>query len=146
MDNLPKQSLLTLFKEIKILMDKCLKSQLNCGDFTIPQTMIIYNLAHSRKMKIGELSERLGLTNSTISGIVDRLEDQGIVTRQRSTVDRRVVYVELSPEHSKMYSLDDELDQYLADIISEIPPDQMHSIMEGLTILKRTFTKHLNHD
>lgn len=137
------QSMLTLFKEVKGLIDKGLKNKLHYGDFTIPQTMIIYNLAHEGKMKISELSEKMGLTNSTISGIIDRLEDQKIVTRQRCTVDRRVVYVDLTPEHRKKTNeISEDLDRYFEDIISEIPPEQIKNIMESLNILKETFSRH----
>jgi len=41
---------------------------------------------------LGALSDR------PLTGIVDRLEEQGFVRRERSTEDRRVVVVELTPE------------------------------------------------
>ncbi|NLI93187.1 MAG: MarR family transcriptional regulator [Peptococcaceae bacterium] len=136
--------LLTLLKEIRSLIDKCLKNKLDLGDFTVPQTMIIYNLAHNGKMKISELSEKMGLTNSTVSGIVDRLEDHGVVSRQRSTEDRRVVFVNLTPEHqAKHENMDANLDKYFEDILEDIPPQQMDSIIESLTILKDTLNRKL---
>jgi DNA-binding MarR family transcriptional regulator len=143
MENSAAQSLLTLLKEIKTIIDKCLKNKLHYGDFTIPQTMIICNLTRSGKMKISELSERMGLTNSTVSGIVDRLEDQGIFARRRCNVDRRVVYVELAPEQKGAYALTEDPDKYLENIILEIPSEQLNLIMESLTILKNTFSGHL---
>jgi DNA-binding MarR family transcriptional regulator len=140
-----EQSLLTLMKEIKSLIDKCLKNKLNLGDYTVPQTMIIYNLAHHGIMKISELSEKMGLTNSTVSGIVDRLEDQGVVIRQRSTKDRRVVYVELTPEHRKKHQdMYNNLDKYFADILSDIPPSEMQSITKSLNILKNALASKLD--
>lgn len=144
MGNQTEQSLLTLLKEIRSLIDKCLKTKLNLGDYTMPQTMIMYNLAHHGKMKISELSEKMGLTNSTVSGIVDRLEDQGVVTRQRSTEDRRVVYVEFSPEHQKKHQdIHDNLDKYFDEILADIPSNDMESIIQSLTILKNALANNL---
>lgn len=144
MDKHEEQSLLTLLKEIRSLIDKCLKTNLNLGKYTIPQTMIIYNLAHNGKMKISELSEKMGLTNSTVSGIVDRLEDQGVVIRQRSTKDRRVVYVAFTPEHEKKHQdMHANLDKYFEAILADIPPNEMELIIKSLLILKNTLSTNL---
>ncbi len=137
------KSILTLLREIRSLIDKSLKIKLNIGNFTMPQTMIIYYLASHGKMKISELSEKMGLTNSTVSGIVDRLEDQGVVFRERSTKDRRVVYVQFTPEHKKTYhDMNDNLDKYFSEMLVAIPSDQMSTIMVSLNILKETLAAH----
>lgn len=138
-----EQSLLTLLREIRSLIDKSLKNKLNMDDFTMPQTMIIYNLANNDKMKISDLSEKMGLTNSTVSGIVDRLEDQGVVYRERSTKDRRVVFVQFTPEHKKKYiDMHDNVDKYFDDMLAQIPPSQMETIMVSLNILKEAISNH----
>lgn len=137
------KSILTLLREIRSLIDKSLKSKLDLGNFTMPQTMIIYNLANHGKMKISELSEKMGLTNSTVSGIVDRLEDQGVVFRERSTEDRRVVYVQFTPEHKKNYQdLNDNLDKKFNEMLAAIPQGQMETIIESLNVLKETLSSH----
>lgn len=138
-----EQSLLTLLREIRSLIDKNLKNELNISDFTMPQTMIIYNLANNEKMKISELSKKMGLTNSTVSGIVDRLEDQGVVVRERSKKDRRVVYVQFTQEHKKKYiDMHDNLDKYFDDILASIPSDQMKTIMVSLNVLREALANH----
>ena len=52
-------------------------------------------------MKITEFSNQLCLSNSTVSGIIDRLEKQEMVVRERSEEDKRVVYVSISPNLKK---------------------------------------------
>lgn len=44
-----------------------------------------------------QLAERLFSDVSTVNGLVNRLEKQGLIYRERSTNDRRVVYVKLTP-------------------------------------------------
>ena len=67
-------------------------------NLTAPQGMLIGILIHNGKMKITDLSEKLGLSSSTVSGIVDRLEKQEMVTRTRSLEDRRVVFVDVTDD------------------------------------------------
>jgi len=134
-----EKSILTLLREIRSLIDRSLKIKLNLGDFTMPQTMVIYNLANHGKMKISDLSQKMGLTNSTVSGIVDRLEDQGVVFRERSSIDRRVVYVQFTDEHRKKYQdMNDNLDKHFSEMLKDIPPAQMENIIISLHTLKKT--------
>ena len=61
---------------------------------------------HSKQggLTIGELSEHLGLACSTVSGIVDRLQRDGWVRRNRPTSDRRIVKVELTSKAERLFS------------------------------------------
>jgi DNA-binding MarR family transcriptional regulator len=44
-------------------------------------------------LSLSELSEKMSARNSTITGIVDRMERDGLVVRERSQSDRRVVLI-----------------------------------------------------
>lgn len=44
-------------------------------------------------MTVGDLGSRLALTSGAMTGLIDRLEDTGLVSRERSTEDRRRVLV-----------------------------------------------------
>jgi DNA-binding MarR family transcriptional regulator len=46
----------------------------------------------------GELAEELGLTNASITALVDRLERAGYVVRLRNDRDRRKVTIQAGPE------------------------------------------------
>ena len=45
-----------------------------------------------------EIADRLIQVVPAITGLIDRLEKQGLVVRRRCTEDRRVVYVEITDE------------------------------------------------
>jgi len=53
-------------------------------------------------MPLGELSKKMYLHPSTITGVVDRLEKRGYVLRHRDQEDRRVVKVQLTPKGKKL--------------------------------------------
>ena len=76
-------------------------AQLN---LTFPQALVLNVLGEEGAVPISLLAERTGSANSTVSGIVDRLEKLGLARRQRSESDRRVIYVYTTPEYARMRS------------------------------------------
>jgi DNA-binding MarR family transcriptional regulator len=53
-------------------------------------------LSFSGHMTAGELARATGLTTASITGVVDRLEEAGFVTRERDPHDRRRVVVQIN--------------------------------------------------
>jgi DNA-binding MarR family transcriptional regulator len=60
------------------------------------QAIVVRLLAEPRPM--GELAEAMHCDNSNITGIVDRLEERGLVERQPAEYDRRVKLIALTPD------------------------------------------------
>lgn len=91
-------------------------------DLTFPQAMVLTALQEDGEMPISHLAEYTGSANSTVSGIVDRLEKLELVKRVRSDEDRRVIYVALT-------------DKYRAALQSEQPNvnDCFSGVLEKLT-------------
>ena len=105
---------------------------------TRPQGMLMGTLAHHGKMKISDLSEKLELSNSTVSGILDRLEKHGLILRTRSESDRRVVFVEVSPESRKIFEERlGEIEKIIAGKLSKANAEELEIMLEGLAVLKR---------
>lgn len=105
---------------------------------TAPQGMVIGALSKLGQIKISELSERLALSNSTVSGIVDRLEKMSFVERVRSEEDRRVVYVKLSSEFKAMHQdFHCKAEKNIEDLMLKAAPEELNKISEGLHALKK---------
>lgn len=49
-------------------------------------------------LTMGVLAQRIGVTDKTVTGVVDRMERDAFVTRERNADDRRVVQVVLAPK------------------------------------------------
>ncbi|WP_257447274.1 MarR family winged helix-turn-helix transcriptional regulator [Archangium lipolyticum] len=64
---------------------------------TPPQLHSVAWLGRDGPLSMGELARRVGVTEKTITGIVDRLEREGYAQRARDSSDRRVVHVSLTP-------------------------------------------------
>ena len=69
---------------------------------TGPQLSVVKMLEELGDMSLSELSEKIRAQNSTVTGIVDRMEREGLVDRKRSSDDRRVVNIRLTDKGSKL--------------------------------------------
>ena len=88
---------------------------------TGPQIWAVKTIHQLGKIRISELAKAMYLHPATVVGIVDRLEKQGLVNRERSTDDRRVVDVLLTPKGQKL--------------VTESPEVASNKIIHGLETL-----------
>jgi DNA-binding MarR family transcriptional regulator len=58
---------------------------------TAPQIHALLWLGHDGPLTMGEIARRVSVTEKTVTGIVDRLERDGFLRRERDAADRRVV-------------------------------------------------------
>jgi MarR family transcriptional regulator, organic hydroperoxide resistance regulator len=79
-----------------------------------PQVMALRVLDPERPLPMHELASACHLDNSTITGIVDRLEEQGLVERRSDERDRRVKMVAATDEGAKVCGK-------LGEILQEAP-------------------------
>jgi MarR family transcriptional regulator, organic hydroperoxide resistance regulator len=70
---------------------KCAK-----GDLTQGQIRALFTIDKSGEATAGELAKAAELSPASVSTMLDNLEREGIVSRQRSEQDRRVVVVTLT--------------------------------------------------
>ena len=64
---------------------------------TMPQAKLLYLLGAAGELHMSDLVHRLGVSLSTISGLVDKVVDQGLASRREDPADRRQVVVALTP-------------------------------------------------
>lgn len=60
-------------------------------ELTFSQLRLLFHLREQGPVSISKLAENLGVTVPTASGVVDRIERHGLVTRRHRADDRRVV-------------------------------------------------------
>jgi len=72
------------------------------ADLTGPQLTVVKILEQIGDLSLSELSERIRAQNSTVTGIIDRMERENLVTRERSKEDRRVVYIRLTTKGRRL--------------------------------------------
>lgn len=136
-ENNSKLETARLYFEVGKILKHRMHKTLGNGNLTLPQSIVIGTLIKSGKIKISELSAKVNLSNSTVSGILDRLEKQGLIARTRSEEDRRTVYVQLTDKFEEIHrGAYKKAEESFEDLLKEATREQIEKINEGLTILK----------
>jgi MarR family transcriptional regulator, organic hydroperoxide resistance regulator len=69
---------------------------------TGPQLTVVKLLEQLGDLSLSSLSSRIKAQNSTVTGIIDRMEREGLVKRERSEADRRIVLIRLTPKGRRL--------------------------------------------
>lgn len=123
----------------KTLRDKFFEMTKQYG-FTLPQIGVIFKLNTDPFISLQGLSEHMGLSKSTVSGIIDRLVAQGVVLREIPPENRRMVRLSLSQEFVKNHNLFKLKEEYLNHIIRDAQPEELEIIIHGLEKLYSLIT------
>jgi DNA-binding MarR family transcriptional regulator len=116
-----------------------LRVPLTAPQLSALQILVEEHGASEGGVSISELSRRMGLAHSTVSGIVDRLERRRLVSRTPQPQDRRFVLIELTP--AVKHWLQDELPAArlgpLAQAMEKASERQRLSILASLAELRQ---------
>ncbi len=100
---------------------------------TGPQLWAIKVLADGTPLKASEVARRMYLHPATVVGILDRLEARELVTRTRSTEDRRVVEIELTDKGRELVTQSPEVAQgLLVKGLETLSDEKLVHLEEGL--------------
>ena len=79
-----------------LAMTKLYKPLLDALDLTYPQYLVMLVLWERDDITVSALGERLSLDSGTLTPLLKRLEQAGLLKRQRSSADERKVHVVLT--------------------------------------------------
>ena len=80
-----------------------------------------------------EVADRMVAVVPGITGLVDRLEACGLVTRERSTEDRRVVHVAITPKALELLArIDAPLDALQRKLLGHLTGDELRELIRLL--------------
>jgi len=97
------------------------------------QAYTLLALPQNESMTMNDLSEKMGLANSTMTHTVDLLVKKQLVERENDPDDRRVVRVRLSPRGQETRnSLEQTLQGFFEQIAQEIPAEIRSVVLESL--------------
>ncbi|ADR20473.1 organic hydroperoxide resistance transcriptional regulator [Marivirga tractuosa] len=71
-------------------------------DITYPQYLVLLVLWQHNAQTVNKISERLLLETNTVTPLLKRLENKGLLKRERSREDERTVQVSLTAEGEKL--------------------------------------------
>lgn len=100
---------------------------------TGPQNICLREIQRRGSLNPGQLARAVALRPPTVSGILDRLEARGLVTRRRRHDDKRQVRVELTPTgETVLGQTPPPLQELFTERLAALPPERRRSIADAL--------------
>ncbi|HEY9369108.1 MarR family transcriptional regulator [Streptomyces sp.] len=93
---------------------------------TAARAGVLWALFHDGPMTQRALATRLGVTPRNVTGLLDALQEDGLVVREPHPTDRRATLVSLTDEGRSVTSaLRGGRDELAALLFADVPPDQL---------------------
>jgi len=98
---------------------------------TLPRFDLLAQLDRAPKgMTLGELSQRMMVSNGNVTGLVDRLVEQGLIDRRRSSRDRRSQIVSLTAEGRKFFrAMARANGDWIGDMLAGLTPEEIDTLL-----------------
>lgn len=98
--------------------------------------LIVLNSDGPLPMRV--LAEVLDVSQASATGIVDRMEQRGLVARERDEADRRIVRVVLTESgRSLVEGVADQRRDHLARLIDILSDDDAAALLQGMRAMRR---------
>ena len=103
---------------------------------TTPQFNALLVLRENAGMTIGDLGSRMYLASSTATDLIDRMERDGLVARERDSSDRRVVRLRmLEKGHEMIRQVLENRKHYLIELLSKLSREEIEALKKSLESL-----------
>lgn len=90
------EQLLSAIRRIVRSVDLRSRQLVRSHGLTGPQMLLIKELLAMGETTVSRLADRVNLSQATVTDILNRLENRGLITRTRSDQDRRCVFIKLT--------------------------------------------------
>jgi len=132
-----------------LLIEKRIRTRLR-DDFgtALPRFDLMAQLErHPDGLRMGELSQRLMVTGGNVTGLVDQLVAEGLVTRAPTARDRRALVVKLTARGKEAFdAMAGEHERWIEAMFGGLAPSERTRLHELLGSLKHTLTAGPNGD
>lgn len=106
------------------------------ANLTMPQLKVLWVLAINGSASGHDLGDAIGVSLATISGIVDRLCAQELVTRREDPRDRRVRRIELTPSGQELVdSIMVAGDEHQRRLLSRLNVGQLRLVLSAIELM-----------
>ena len=126
-------------RAVRQILNRPIEAMIESGGLTGPQQGTMRVLVESDGLSLKDLSKELGLAHSTVSGIVDRLEKQGLVKRQTDEADRRLAKLVVTDQVRKfLRETWPALEMHpLAEAMRAATNAEREQVLQGVRTLRR---------
>jgi DNA-binding MarR family transcriptional regulator len=101
---------------------------------TITQLRSLFVIANRGSTNFRKLADALRVTPSNVTGIIDRLEEQGLVSRTQNPEDRREMTLQVTDKgEALVFSLRETEIEQMTRILSLLSSEELMFLAKGLT-------------
>ncbi len=117
---------------------------LNKIDLTYPQYLVMLVLWEYKEQTVTNIGDKLRLDSGTLTPLLKRLEQKGLVSRSRSTSDERVVNITLTKAGEELKAKVKNLPKNMMASL-QLPMEELKALKESVErILKIIYQKNEN--
>jgi DNA-binding MarR family transcriptional regulator len=108
---------------------------------SMAQLNILYTLKRCGEMPMSRLAEMLNVSLSNATGLIDRIEERGLVERSRVPEDRRIVLIRVTPAGEQMLGELDILgDELLRSVLGRLSPTECAAVGTAFASIRDALT------
>jgi DNA-binding MarR family transcriptional regulator len=120
-----EKTLRTTIRQLQKGMNEILGEDINRSEF-----FLLKYLQENEKAKVSTISKELNVTASHITTVADSLVKKGLIERERSTTDRRIVEMGLSDRGIELIQqLNEYKTNYLFSTMDELTNDDLQKLI-----------------
>lgn len=137
------QRITELIRAIRLRLSHATGPVIAESRLTMAQISLIEILVEADGLSLKDLSQRMGLAQSTVSGIVDRLAHRQLVQRRTDHADKRITRVYVT-EHVRTFVATSPVLHSPNDLIEALQratSNERERIVDGLETLYRLFPR-----
>jgi DNA-binding MarR family transcriptional regulator len=108
------------------------------GKLSLVHLNVMMTLDADGPLPMGALAEAMDVSQASVTGIVDRMEQRGLVERQRDGEDRRVVKVALTDEGRQLIgTLAAQRREHMAQLLEDLSEEELQGFLLGVRGMRR---------
>jgi DNA-binding MarR family transcriptional regulator len=105
-------------------------------NLTVPQLKSLFFISNQRGTNPRKLAKALGVTPSNVTGIVDRLVEQGLLIRRENPEDRRLLMLQITEKGEAILSdLRERRISTMHEILTSLSLKELSYLVKGLSAL-----------
>jgi len=113
--------------------------------FSITEARVIYEIATRSSAEVAGLRRDLGLDPGYLSRMLNRIEEEGLIARERSSADRRRQLVRLTAKGRRTYAgLDRRSSAEIGGVLSPHSDEQQARLIEAMGSIRRILGEPLD--
>lgn len=138
-----KRELFTVTYDVQKILHETMAPVCQQYGLTLQQMHVLMELVRTPGLTAGQLSDRAGILRTNFPSVCRKLEDRGLIERQRSQTDRRSLKLRVTDEgRALLADVDGEVQRRYGEAFAAESPETFDAIIGGFRALA-DFSKKL---